>query len=168
MDRNKRILALDQSTKETGWAIFENKKLINHGVISVSGADGLKRIVEMGKKVQDLIELYEPIYVVMEEVRPEDVNSNNDVFKKLMYLQGQLAIVCNSNGLKYEFLVPSEWRKQCGIKTGRGVMRDKLKASDIKFVKDTYDIVVSDDEADAIGIGYGFCFYKNDDVINFE
>jgi hypothetical protein len=44
-----------------------------------------------------------------------------------------------------EYIYPSEWRKKCGITTGRGVKRESLKAADIAFVKTTYQITTDDD-----------------------
>ena len=42
----------------------------------------------------------------------------------------------------------------CGIKTGAGVRRESLKAKDIAFVKSQFGIIVNDDIADAICIGF--------------
>lgn len=48
-----------------------------------------------------------------------------------------------------------------GFKQGRNIKRAQLKAQAQKFVKDHYDIEVTEDEADAICIGLAFaCEYK--------
>ena len=44
----------------------------------------------------------------------------------------------------------NKWRKNLGIKTGRGIKRENLKPLDIKYVKDTYGIDANDDVCDAI------------------
>jgi len=36
------------------------------------------------------------------------------------------------------------------MKQGRGIKRTSLKSQDIQYVKDRYNIIVNDDEADAI------------------
>ena len=56
----------------------------------------------------------------------------------------------NINSKSIEFMQASEWRKNLGIKTGRGIKRENLKPLDIKYVKDTYGIDANDDVCDAI------------------
>jgi hypothetical protein len=92
----------------------------------------------------------------MEDVIPEDVRHNQQVFKVLHYLQAAVVLMLNDYKQTVEFYVSSEWRKKCGIKTGRGITRDMVKQADIKFVKDKYNLDVNDDIADAIGIGYAY------------
>ena len=55
-----------------------------------------------------------------------------------------------------EYVYPGTWRKDCGIRTGRGIKREALKKADIQFVKDNYNIDVNDDIADAICIGHAY------------
>ena len=83
---------------------------------------------------------------------------NIKTHRALMWLQGALAIMAHDNCGDPEFiyLYPSEWRKVCGIKTGSGIKRETLKQKDIEFVKNKFNIIVNDDIADAIGIGYAF------------
>ena len=54
-----------------------------------------------------------------------------------MYLQGNIAMMLYTHfkHMQIDYLYPSEWRKVCGIKQGRGVQRSTLKQSDINFVK---------------------------------
>jgi hypothetical protein len=69
-----------------------------------------------------------------------------------------------------DYLYPSEWRKCCKIKTGRGVVRETVKQRDIRFVQETFGITVNDDIADAIGIGRHLVTFiqKNTSVTNWE
>lgn len=67
--------------------------------------------------------------------------------------------------VEIEYVYPSEWRKQCGIKQGRGVRRDSQKVLDIQFVKETYGIDVNDDIADAIGIGHAYTNQLSDMMV---
>jgi Holliday junction resolvasome RuvABC endonuclease subunit len=148
------ILAIDGSTKNTGWSIFHNKELKEHGVIGAGSANLYHRIDKMVEEIKKIIDKYKPTRVVMEEVLPEDVKNNNNVFKALIYLQGFLMKLFDENKLQVELVTASHWRKCCGIKTGSGIRRDSLKPKDIQFVKKTYDLNVNDDEADAICIGW--------------
>ena len=59
----------------------------------------------------------------------------------------------NFKDIEIEYIYPSSWRSIIGIRTGRGIKRASLKDKDINFVKDTFNIIVNDDEADAILIG---------------
>jgi Holliday junction resolvasome RuvABC endonuclease subunit len=113
----------------------------------------IKKII---KELRVIFDKYKPDNIIVEEVLPEDVKHNQTVFKALMYLQAAVALEFNKDNKKLEFFVSSEWRKICGIRTGRGITRDTVKAADIKFVKDNYGLNVNDDIADAICIGYAY------------
>lgn len=151
-----KVLALDLSTKSTGWAIFENKKLIDSGCITASSTNVLNRIEKITKELRTIFNEHKPDDIIVEEVLPEDVKHNQQVFKALMYLQASIALEFNKDDKKLNFYVSSEWRKKCGIRTGRGITRDMVKAADIKFVKDNYNIEANDDICDAICIGHAY------------
>lgn len=151
-----KVLALDLSTKSTGWAVFENKKLIDSGCITASSTNVLNRISKITDELRIIYDRYLPDDIIVEEVLPEDVRHNQQVFKALMYMQAAVALEFNKSGKKLNFYVSSEWRKKCGIRTGRGITRDMVKAADIKFVKDNYNIDANDDVCDAICIGHAY------------
>lgn len=151
-----KVLALDLSTKSAGWAYFDGKKLIDYGCITTTNSNVLTRISTIVEQLEIIYQRYLPQEIIVEEVLPEDVGHNNAVFKALMYLQGVVAVMFNKYGKKLEFFTASEWRKKCGIRTGRGIKRDTLKAEDIKFVKNNYMISANDDICDAICIGHAY------------
>lgn len=153
-----RILALDLSTRSTGWAVFEETELIDYGCITASSSDLINRIHKIINGLDIVLDKYEIDKIVVEEVRPEMGTQNIKTHRALMWLQGAVAIfIHEKNGkLDIEYLYPNQWRKLCGIKTGSGVRRESLKPKDIAFVKDKYNIIVNDDIADAIGIGYAY------------
>lgn len=148
------ILALDLSTKNTGWAVYENKKLIDYGCISAGSSNLFSRIDKMIEELDKILKKYHFNHVYIEDVYPEDVHNNRSVFDALEYLRGYVLHKLNDYNLKHTFLTASEWRAKCGIQTGRGVRRDILKPRDVKFVQDQFNIKVNDDVADAIGIGF--------------
>ena len=150
------ILSLDASTKSTGYAIYEGKTLKKYGCITSSSTDLFKRIHKMVDAIDILINEYKIDKIILEEVRPENGLQNIKTHRALMWLQGALAMMTHDKYPKVEtiYLYPSEWRKSCKIKTGRGVMRETVKQHDIRFVEETFGIKVNDDIADAIGIGY--------------
>ena len=151
-----KVLALDMSSKSTGWSVFNNKELIAYGCISDNNSDAFARIKKMVAEIKKIYEQYEITNVICEDVLPEDVRHNQNVFKVLHYLQAAVVLMLHEYNQKVEFYVSSEWRKKCGIRTGRGITRDMVKAADIKFVKDNYGLDVNDDIADAICIGYAY------------
>lgn len=160
-----KVLALDLSTKNTGWAVFEDKKLIDSGCIAATSTNVLNRISKITEELRIIYDRFNPDEIIVEEVLPEDVKHNQQVFKALMYMQASVALEFNKSGKKLNFYVASEWRKKCGIRTGRGVTRDMVKAADIKFVKDNYGIDANDDICDAICIGYAYTNGKSTTVV---
>lgn len=160
------ILGLDPSTKSTGVAIFEDKKLIFYDCITSNNPNLFIRIHHMVDELDKILQKYTINYVYIEDVIPEDVKHNQQVFSALKYLQGFILDLLNTHKISHEFFVASQWRKQCGIKTGRGVYRESLKAKSIAFVKEQFNITVNDDIADAICIGHtgmSFFYANNDD-----
>lgn len=160
-----RILAIDASTKSSGWAIFDGTKLEQHGCITASSTDLVKRISKMIIELDKILTVSNIEKVILEEVRPEEkgvVNQNLKTYKALMYLQAAIVFLLHDRypHIQLEFLYPSEWRSNCGIKTGSGVKRDSLKSADIAFAKAKFNVDVNDDIADAIGIGYGYAIEK--------
>ena len=149
-----KVLALDPSTKQTGYAIFENQDLITHGYISAGSANLYNRIHKMIDDLKKIIKEQKIDKAIIEDVIPDDVHGNQQVFKALMYLQGFITDLLNTYNIEFAFYTASEWRKKCGIHTGRGIKRDSLKPQDIKFVQSQFGIKVNDDEADAISIGF--------------
>lgn len=154
-------IAIDASTKSTGIAIFQNGQLKDYDCITQSSKDVLLRIKNMTDAVESIYKTYMnkgDVQIVMEQIIPDNLNDvkwakNQNTFKALFYLQAAIALMFHHYSKEIEFIGASSWRKQCGIKQG-GAMRDVLKMRDIQFVKDTYNITVNDDTADAICIGH--------------
>lgn len=147
-------LSIDASTKSTGWSVFDGQELKDYGCITAGSANLFHRIHKMIEEIDQIITKYNVNEIAIEDVIPEDVRHNQKIFKALMYLQGFLADLCDRHKIKPTFYVSSEWRKKCGIQTGRGIRRESLKPKDIQFVKSQFGISVNDDEADAICIGF--------------
>lgn len=153
------ILAIDAATVRSGFAIYYGTQLLKVWHKTLASSDTIKRISLMVKEIRET--LANPEYnitkVVLEEVRPDAGNKVPATMKVLFWLQG--AIVCMIHDefpkVKVEYIYPSSWRSRCGIKTGPRIKRDALKEADIIFAKRFWP-VQNDDEADAVGIGYGY------------
>lgn len=160
-----KILSIDLSTKNTGWAIFnqENKELIQSGCINSSSLDVIKRIYIMRDGIKTILQNNSDIKkVILEEVRPDNYGNgvgNQHTQKILMWCQAAIAFMIYDldKTIEIEYIYPSSWRSVIGIRNGRGIKRSELKAADIQFVKNHFNIDVNDDEADAIGIGLAAC-----------
>lgn len=153
------LLALDMSTKSTGYAIYKHNKLIQYNYITATSNDLFNRIKVMMNAINKILQQNLDLeYVIMEEVRQQGF-INVKTYKALMYLQGciQMMIHQKFKHLQTDFLYPSSWRKICQIKQGRGIQRKQQKQLDIQWVKDNFNIIPeNDDVADAIGLGYGY------------
>lgn len=155
----KRILSVDQATKNTGWAIFDGEELIKYGLYKTSLENEDQRIDEVKIWLLNMINNWKPDFVQIEDIHFQKTFSNleepDDVvgvttFKVLAHLQGVLINLLYESNIDYGIVPPAIWRKYCQIK-GRSKV-DKKRNAQLK-VKQWYDITVTDDEADAICIG---------------
>lgn len=164
------LLSLDASTKSTGYAIFKNNELIQQDCIVCSSSNLYQRINKITQEIIQIIKNYNVDTIVMEDVIPEQSKSHS-TFRALIYLQATIHLsVYNENPkIKIDLFYPGEWRKQCNIKTGKGIKREQLKSASIDFVKNKYSLnLTSDDIADAICIGTAYLKLKDNDDINWQ
>lgn len=149
-----RILALDQATRITGWAIFDGQKLINYGKFESTLNDEIARDNAIRIWLISMINNWQPDYIGIEDIqlqeKSEDRKMGVTVFKTLARLQGVLLETAFANNINYKVCSPSTWREHCGVK---GKYRTDKKRSMQLLAKKWYDITLIDDEADAIGIG---------------
>lgn len=73
----------------------------------------------------------------------------------LARLQGIIMGYCDMLNIPYTVYLPSQWRKVLGFKQGR-VTRENLKQQAIDLVRDTYNLSVQTDEADALCIAMAY------------
>lgn len=153
-----RVLALDQATQISGWAIFDNKKLIQFGTFSAKESTSEERIETVRQWVASMNELWNPDRIAIEDIHMQSFgNKKNEydnesvtTFKTLAHLQGVLINYFYTNDIKYDVIHSAKWREFCQIK---GVHRaDKKRSAQLK-IKEWYDVSVTQDEADAICIG---------------
>jgi Holliday junction resolvasome RuvABC endonuclease subunit len=63
-----RVLSLDQSSHCSGWAFFDNGKLVESGTFTFNDSHFPERLVKIRNKVEELIDLYCPEVVVLEDI----------------------------------------------------------------------------------------------------
>ncbi len=96
------------------------------------------------------------------EIAMEDVYAQNNIntLKHLARLQGSVLALALENDISIQFISPQSWRSTLGISQNDGdkkVKRDKYKEISIKMVQDKFNVLVTDDVADAILIGMCAC-----------
>ena len=165
----KRILALDQATHVTGWSIYDGQQLIRYGTFSTNQKDEIARINTVKNWLISMIENWKPDFVAIEGIQFQDESSGNKmgvtVFQGLARLQGVLMETCYAQKIDYTVCPTNTWRNHCGVK---GRYRADKKRSMQLIAKKWYDISLTDDEADAVGIGKYAADLNKIEVVNWE
>lgn len=167
----KRTIALDQASKVTGYAIYDGTKLVKYGAFATSAADDIQRFAMIKSWLLSMIAAWRPDYIGIEGVQFQEEGGGQKmgvtVFQTLARLQGILMLTCHEQKVPFEICPTNTWRHSCGVK---GKTRTDKKRSMQLLVKQWYNISVSEDEADAIGIGHHLVNFieKNTAVTNWE
>lgn len=148
----KRILAFDQATHISGWAIFDDVNLVKSGIFKTDENDEMTRDTQIRDWVVSLVKIWQPDLVGLEDIQLQKTDGNVNVitYKVLAHLQGILMQTLHEMKIEYRLCPCNTWRNHCGVK-GR-TKADKKKSMQM-IVKRIYGIEVTNDEADAIGIG---------------
>lgn len=151
---NCKLLSMDTSTTETGFAIFHDAILKNSGVVQSTEESGpLGKLKSMGEGLLALLDKEKPDIVVLEKM---NVGRNVKTARLLSELTGiVIGWTLRYPKVYYEELSPSEWRSALGMQ-GK-FSREEMKRRSIQYViENTGHEPVSDNEADAICIGLGY------------
>ena len=147
-----KLLALDQASNITGWAIFENSKLVSYGMIDASNqADIGKRLYKIRQSVEKLILDNNIDKVVLEDIYLDKVQINNvSTFKILAEVFGVLYELCIELDKEVDAVLAGTWKSTLGIK---GKTRAEQKKNAQQYVKKKYNLDILQDITDAICIG---------------
>lgn len=156
-----RILSYDQSTRVTGWALFDNGRYVESGVIDLHKIkDTDERSKQMGLEICRVIEKCRPDEMIIEEVA---MQSNVSTLKKLARIQGMAIGFATAHGISTHILEPTKWRSTLGYRQGPKVPREELKQQSRDFIKNVLGLSIeSEDENEAVCINeaahriYGF------------
>lgn len=145
--------SVDQATNTSGWAVYNNKALVDYGHYTSTGTESVEKIADTKRWFAEMISKWKPNRVSLEDIQLQQSESsqisNVLLYKKLAHLQGVLQNYCYENNIETEIIPPSVWRSYIGI-TGK---RNELKKKAQDYILQTYDKKVTQDEADAILIG---------------
>lgn len=164
-------LGLDMSSKKSGYALFNDDKLITYGLWEpAKELDWRERIIYMGEKLNDFL-----VENKVDQIYCEDVPlmlKNPQTLKILCALQGVLMGICVANNVKVKFVSVSTWRSQLGLfdKTQKGKERDEMKRKSIEMANSIFglDLIYKsasskfncEDQADAILVAYSQILFK--------
>jgi Holliday junction resolvasome RuvABC endonuclease subunit len=142
-------LALDQATHITGWSVFCDGELRTYGIFETTHDDDIARCVALKEWMISMVDNWRPDLVALEGIQYQQ-EMGVTTFEKLARLQGILMSCLYELKIPYQVCHTQVWRSHCGVK---GKARADKKKSMQLIVKDKFDVSVSNDCADAIGIG---------------
>ena len=145
-----KVLALDQSTKITGWSLWDKNKLKEYGTVSsnIKENNPIERMRQMYDEVCKLIDTKTPDFVIIEQVQ---FQKNYRTYSQLSQMQGVLFSSLFERNIGFTIIESTAWKKAMGVS---GKNRAEQKAATIQIVKMIYKVDTSEDEADSIGMGH--------------
>lgn len=147
------LLALDQSSRITGWAIFENGALSKYGKFNAesAGTDMGDRLHYIREKVRTLINDNNITEVIFEDIQLQANRGNNvQTFKVLAEVFGVISELLVEMNIPQTAVLASSWKSTLGIK---GKDRAAQKKNAQEWVSNFYGVKPTQDECDAICIG---------------
>lgn len=148
------MCGLDIASRKTGIAKFVNGELDDYDLLDYSDIkDSDLRVDEMSRAIIKKLDYYSPIILVVEDTWKKNNVQTTKMLSELIGVARGWAI---SNKCNWNKLLPSEWRRYCGIEQGNK-KRPELKQASIDYVKEKYNIEVNDDVADSIAMADGYC-----------
>lgn len=149
-----KLLALDQSSKITGFAIFEDGKLLEVGKFNLDGYELEERLVKLRNKIKDLICDNKISEVAIEDIQMQNnVINNVQTFKTLAEVMGVIVELVTEMEIPLTIVSSNTWKSTCKIpKAGRTEEKRAAQA----FVQSTFNKKVTQDEADATCLGYHY------------
>ena len=146
-----RLLALDQASKCTGWAIFEDGELKSYGKISLDDPNTDTRLVQLRQGIQTLVTDYNIDEVIFEDIQQQNNIANNiQTFKVLAEVYGVVSELLQEIQIPHSTVLAASWKSTLGIK---GRTRAEQKKNAQLYVEQNYGIHVIQDIADAVCIG---------------
>ena len=148
---SNRLLALDQASKCTGWAIFEDGELKSYGKISLDNPNTDIRLVQLRQGIQTLVADYNIDEVIFEDIQQQNNVANNvQTFKVLAEVYGVVSELLQEIQIPHSTVLAASWKSTLGIK---GRTRAEQKKNAQLYVEQNYGIYVIQDIADAVCIG---------------
>lgn len=156
-----KVMSFDQSTRVSGWSLFENGKYVCSGTIDMnkSKLDTDKRSFEMARRLWKILKEHKPDHLILENVQQQSGVSTVIILARL---QGMIIGYAEAHKIKTHILLPTQWRASLNYRQGPKVKRTELKQQSIDYVKEKYGLKLSEDECESLCINdaahkiYGF------------
>ena len=146
-----KVLALDQSSRVTGYAIFEDSKLIASGTFVKDDERIGYRLHDIKEKIESMIKEHGITHLVFEDIQLQQQGVTT--YRTLAEVLGVCEELAASMNIPYTIVPSVTWKSTLGIK---GKARPEQKRNAQAFVVNTYNKKVTQDESDAICIGTHF------------
>ena len=159
-----RLLSLDQSSHITGWAIFEDEKLVEYGKFNLIAEDIGERLWNYRQEIEKLIKKYNPDKVAFEDIQMQGQINNVVTYRILAEIIGVTQEYMVEIKMPYEIVSSNTWKSKLDIK---GKQRAEQKKNAQKYILDKYGKQVTQDEADAICLGTSL-FVQKEIHFSFE
>lgn len=146
-------LALDQAVKTTGYAIFEDEKLVAYDNFTISSSKPIEQRLQMFiQKLNEIANGYGVQEIIFEDIQYQN---NAETYRKLAYIQAAIIIWCYNRDFKFTILKPSHWRATLKSEYGFGFgrAREEQKRKAVEFCSEFMGVEATSDEADAICLG---------------
>ena len=144
-----KILSIDPSTSSCGYAVFDDGKLIEKGVIKPSGSEtALKRCEIVGNALHFTMVAEQPHIIVCEYPHKGGPGMKSKSITVLFHFCGMLHGIALSSHINISFIEPNKWKGNIP----KAVHQKRM----IPIYEKKYDIELdglSSDIVDAIGIG---------------
>lgn len=146
------VVAFDQSTRASGWSVFQDGEYVHSGIIDMSKSklETDARSFAMAKELWKVLKHYKPQHVVLEETQQQ---SNVKTVIVLARLQGMIIGYAEAHGVKTHVVEPARWRKELHYAQGPKVKRAELKQQSLDYVKENLGLDLPEDQAEACCIG---------------
>lgn len=145
------LLAIDQASVTSGYAVFKDGKLVDYGKFTFNDDVIAERLVKIRAKVQELIKEYDIDEVAFEDIQMQgNVANNVQTFKVLSEVFGVVSETLQEMKMKYTVVMAGTWKSTLGIK---GRTRPEQKRNAQEYVLNTYGVKAIQDVCDAICIG---------------
>ena len=145
------LLAIDQASITSGYAIFKDGKLVDYGKFTFNDDVIAERLVKIRAKVLELIAEHDIDEVAFEDIQMQgNVANNVQTFKVLSEVFGVISETLQEKKMKYTVVMSGTWKSTLGIK---GRTRPEQKRNAQEYVLNKYGVKAIQDVCDAICIG---------------
>ena len=146
-----KLLALDQSSRVTGIAVFQDGKLEKYEKLDLNDDNLAIRLVKIRNYIQQLIINEQITEVAIEDIQLQNnVINNVETYRALAEVRGVLEELFQEMQIPYTIVLAGTWKSKLGI---RGARRPEQKRAAQEYISNTYGLKPIQDICDAICIG---------------